>query len=87
MYVIESFAIDKKLNKKHFVEKYAENVHQSLVRDHFFNFDKSKTTIACNKFFQKVTMFSLSNNFKKVNFDFSFVSSPFSWTIIQLKNK
>ena len=55
MYHDETLVINTVLNTENiFMENHAENVHQTLVPDPFFNFCKQpKRAIACKKFFKK----------------------------------
>ena len=82
---IETLAIGRVLNTEHFYGKnHAENVHQKLASDPFLILPKNpKQTLHAgnsfgNKNFWKMIIKKPSfDNHSKVNFAFSFASSPF----------
>ena len=76
-YDIETFFIDRVLNKEHFYEKscrkYAPN---GSPRPFFYSGKQLKTAIACKKFFEE--KYILKEDYQKPlkNFSLIFLSSP-----------
>ena len=77
---IENLSIDWVLSKEHFYEKSCRKCAPKAIPRAFFNFGKESQNIHCmEEILLKIEIFArrLSKILRKVNFSFSFESSPF----------